>query len=117
MLENILVIPFIIASFLLIPVILGVYGWLISMVIGLDDKLSFTIDDDIGLVATGFWLEWRFWVCVLIGACSTYIAIKINQEYNFLYSWGYVLSVFPLMLLRDQLESFYYAYKNYKNKK
>ena len=56
MLENILAIPLILASFLLIPVILGVYGWLISMVIGLDDKLSFTIDDDIGLVATGFWL-------------------------------------------------------------
>ena len=60
MLENILVIPFIIASFLLIPVILGVYGWLISMVIGLDDKLSFTIDDDIGLVAPDFGLSGDF---------------------------------------------------------
>lgn len=94
---------FLIAVLLLYVFLTGVLGAVIAWIFGLRRFVIFDIDDANGLVATGFWLQWQFWVCVFIGTAHIYTAFLISNSYSELFAYAYFFSIFPLMFVKIKI--------------
>jgi len=95
--------PFFIALLLLYVFMCGAYGLLVLGAFGLQKNFNFFNNSDDshgGIVRTGHWTKWQFWVCFLIGICSTYFAILIEYKFNSLFLFVYVMSPLLIIYLR-----------------
>ena len=96
----IIAIPLFIAAWLLIPFVTGIIGWVIADIFGLGKFIMFNVNDDNSLVATGFWLQWQFWSCVLIGAAHMYVSFLISHNYGELFAYAYFFSIFAIIIIK-----------------
>ena len=101
--EAIILIPLFIAALLLLPFFIGMIGWLIADLFGLGKLIEFTVDDDSSMVATGFWLQWQFWACVLVGAAHTYITNLISNNYGDLLATAYFIFPFAILIVKVKI--------------
>ena len=97
-------VPLFIVSMLLIPFVLGIIGFVVADIFGYKKTLAFDAKDDTSMVATGFWFQWQFWVCVLIGAIHIYLSFLVNETFNFWLGHAYFFSIFALGLIKSRIK-------------
>ena len=95
-------IPLFISTLLLYLYFIAIYGCLIFEVFGLGYVFNFIDSDNSnqGLVDTGVFPKWQYWVCILVGSIGLYIGIKIYNQYDFIGFIAYIMCPLALIMLR-----------------
>ena len=100
--------PIFVAVLLFYVFICGFFGFLVFAVFGLEKIFGFFDREERGdgfqgLVPTGIWSKWQFWICFLVGILATYVGFVIDDKFGGLYVIGFALSPVLLIYLRLKL--------------
>ena len=97
-------IPLLIASWIFMVFAVGVIGSVVAYIFGYKKTLAFDVWDDGSIAPMGFWSQWQFWVCFLMGAIHIYLSFLVNETFNFWLGHAYFLSIFALGLIKSRIK-------------
>ena len=83
----------------------GGIGSVVAYIFGYGKTLDFDVWDDGSIAPMGFWSQWQFWVCFLMGAIHISLSFHINEILNHWFAQAYFFSIFALGWVKSRINN------------